>query len=36
MEKYFKRTIKSLLKEAVRRGIYKSDMKVEDILREEC
>lgn len=35
LEKYFKKTIKSLLREAVKRGIYREDMKVEDILREE-
>ena len=34
LEKYFKRTIKALLREAVKRGIYREDTKVEDILRE--
>jgi hypothetical protein len=32
LEKYFKNTLKALLKEAVNRGIVKKDAKVEEII----
>jgi hypothetical protein len=32
LEKYFKNTLKALLKEAVERGIVKKDDKVEEII----
>lgn len=34
LEKYFKNTIGKLLKEAVKRGIIKEDLKVKDLIKE--
>lgn len=34
LEEYFKKTIRALLREAVRRGIFREDQRIEDILKE--